>query len=1164
MAVKSAVRIDGASRKRRLSTRARSILRVELLESRCMLAGNACDNVVEANEYSLVYELAVDPATFSASQYSVDDAANFAAGNFDRIAYYVELDSVAMGNQWVWVSMDAFTRDASQIGVPALSTNAFFQQSLENLNVRSNSPNVTEATSVTGNIEFWPSDYSAGNTAGVPGASDAVYDFGDGGASLTSGYGSMQIHNSSASETLFAYNNWNNATVSDLGIGNSPAGELDWTIAANGSTYTARSIQVFVRPADPPSPAPAPQRIVTLVPEAAEYHVVHELPIQQSPFISAHYSTDDSSLFRDAKFDRVAYFLELESAAFGTQWVWAALDAFTEDAAEIGVPGTSVTQGPGSNLDVISNVAGVTNGHGFAAAEIEFWPTNYAATNSRNVPGASAQIYDFGDSRQAAGTYGSMQIHNVTSGEVVFAYNRWGALTGEVGIGNNANGHTDWTFTDNSSIYTVKQLTTLVRHQPGDARLVANWPFDTDFNDRSGNAHHGTPGGQPIAGAVQVASPLGGGYLQLDGVDDFVAVEPLITDSSYAKAAWVRLDSARPDPVASIYSGDGDQSHRFFVDTNVDRGLAASNNGVAQVEDTNAFTQDAWIHVAVSYDAVIDQLVLYRDGQVVSRSAGPVGTAAASSVADLIGAYGGDPVPGDPFLGDPFLGDPFLGGQLDDVVVWDNALSDAKIAEVYQDGLNGQPVFDPPGVPSGLIVDDFNHLQVDLHWDSLPEADEYVLRRDGVVIARLDDTDFSDATVAPHTLYSYDVAAEDYRGRSSFSAAINVTTLELPPSVTFIELPADSQLYPRDRDANSAEVAIVGTVDSGTFDRIVLRTYRDGVPFGTEIIEPLQYVDGTAAFDLRVDIVAELSSYDFELLVADGPVFAELAKVDNVVAGDIFLVQGQSNADAQQYSGTASGNEGPFLRTFGINSSVSTTTTSNTQWQQAAGDGSNGIVGGIGQWAVGLGRQLVDEYQIPIAILNGAHGGRPIGFFQRNDLDPLDLNTNYGRLLYRAELADVADSVRGILWYQGESDNGAGQIHEDGFVELYNDWHADYPEVEKVYVHQIRVGCGVVDVNVDLRDRQRRLQDRFDDIVVVSTTGIDAHDGCHYAYANGYEEIGNRAFALVARDLYAAQPVANIESPNLAGAYFTSPNYDEITLVMRNATDTLVFDSGAA
>ncbi|MFT5528346.1 MAG: hypothetical protein ACI9HK_006335, partial [Pirellulaceae bacterium] len=44
----------------------------------------------------------------------------------------------------------------------------------------------------------------------------------------------------------------------------------------------------------------------------------------------------------------------------------------------------------------------------------------------------------------------------------------------------------------------------------------------------------------------------------------------------------------------------------------------------------------------------------------------------------------------------------------------------------------------------------------------------------------------------------------------------------------------------------------------------------------------------------------------------------------------------------------------------------------------------------------------------------------------------------------------------------------------------------------------------------------------------------------------------------------AAQPVANIESPNLAGAYFTSPNYDEITLVMRNATDTLVFDSGAA
>jgi hypothetical protein len=420
-----------------------------------------------------------------------------------------------------------------------------------------------------------------------------------------------------------------------------------------------------------------------------------------------------------------------------------------------------------------------------------------------------------------------------------------------------------------------------------------------------------------------------------------------------------------------------------------------------------------------------------------------------------------------------------------------------------------------------------------------------------------------DDAVVPETEYHYDIAAENYRGRSNVSSELDVTTFVQPPAVTFTQIPVDSQLYARDRVTNLAEVAIVGAIESGAFDQIILRTYRDDVVFGAEIVRPLEYVDGQAACDFRFDINAELSEYDFELRVASGATFAELTNVENVVAGDIFVIQGQSNADAQQYVGSASANEGPFLRTFGINSSAPATTQANIAWQEARGDGSNGRVAGVGQWAIGLGRQLIDEYQVPIAIFNGAHGGRPIDFFQRNDGNPLDLNTNYGRLLYRAQMANVADSVRGILWYQGESDNGAGQIHEDGFVELYNDWHADFPEVEKIYVHQLRVGCGVTAADVDLRDRQRRLPDRFEDIVTVSTTGIDAHDGCHYGYANGYEEIGNRAFNLVGRDLYNEPAAANIESPNVDLAYFSSPSYDEITLVMRNSTDTLLFDNGA-
>lgn len=79
----------------------------------------------------------------------------------------------------------------------------------------------------------------------------------------------------------------------------------------------------------------------------------------------------------------------------------------------------------------------------------------------------------------------------------------------------------------------------------------------------------------------------------------------------------------------------------------------------------------------------------------------------------------------------------------------------------------------------------------------------------------------------------------------------------------------------------------------------------------------------------------------------------------------------------------------------------------------------------------------------------------------------------------------------------------------------------------------------------------------------MSTTGIDAHDGCHYHYSGGYELIGNHIFKLVERDLYGAAPQNNIQPPNIQLAYFSKPTRDEITLVMRNPTDTLAWQAGA-
>jgi hypothetical protein len=136
--------------------------------------------------------------------YSVDHRARI--GTFDRVAYYMELQTPEGQLQYLWASMDAFTTDLNKIGVPTLATGAVFQQPVANLNVVSNVAGVVNGTGLTGNLEFWPANYQPANSAGVTGASATLFDFGDQPSAGT--YGSMQLHNAAAGQTLFALNNW--------------------------------------------------------------------------------------------------------------------------------------------------------------------------------------------------------------------------------------------------------------------------------------------------------------------------------------------------------------------------------------------------------------------------------------------------------------------------------------------------------------------------------------------------------------------------------------------------------------------------------------------------------------------------------------------------------------------------------------------------------------------------------------------------------------------------------------------------------------------------------------------------------------------------------------------------------------------------------------------
>lgn len=207
-----------------------------------------------ARGYRTVYRVDIPEAPAygdSPVDYAINDSKEI-AGPFDRIAYCLELQKPGEAVQYVFVSMDAFTKDTARIGVPTVASGGIFQQDVQRLAVASNVDGVPTGEDLgTGNLEFWPHSYGPRNARSIPGASDTAFDFGDGDLRPGStGYGSMQIHLPSRQATLIAFNRWNSGVPCDIGLGNRPTGNPDWTFAANAAQYTLRRLTVLVRADD--------------------------------------------------------------------------------------------------------------------------------------------------------------------------------------------------------------------------------------------------------------------------------------------------------------------------------------------------------------------------------------------------------------------------------------------------------------------------------------------------------------------------------------------------------------------------------------------------------------------------------------------------------------------------------------------------------------------------------------------------------------------------------------------------------------------------------------------------------------------------------------------------------------------------------------------------
>lgn len=398
--------------------------------------------------------------------------------------------------------------------------------------------------------------------------------------------------------------------------------------------------------------------------------------------------------------------------------------------------------------------------------------------------------------------------------------------------------------------------------------------------------------------------------------------------------------------------------------------------------------------------------------------------------------------------------------------------------------------------------------------------------------------------------------------------AIFIQHHRLGKEFSFSKIPQDFQLYPRDSN-NVGHVEIIGEDASPgmQFDSVRVEVSRNDTLISV-VSQPLNYGVGSAPFAFSFQPIAMLANYRYQVLAVQGNnVFPE-AEACDVVAGDAFIVTGQSNAVAElRYDPNSSipnaygEHPNEFVRNFGLkyaNDSIYI-------WHKEMGDDNLMHDHRSGQWGLVLGDQIADQYGVPVAILNGGIGGIPI-----DSMMPNTPNNSFGKFLTRTINAGLKDHFRALLYFQGESDAGPAfsyhvSVEKAKFAQLKAAYDTTYVGREMNYLFQIRPGGYWLGADLrsclQIAEAQRQIGDDYADFDVMSSNGMN-HDSSHYYYDNGYERAGEDMFRLVARDLYGGSVTANMTAPNYASIYYSNAAHTEITIQLREPLDQYTWHPG--
>lgn len=218
--------------------------------------------------------------------------------------------------------------------------------------------------------------------------------------------------------------------------------------------------------------------------------------------------------------------------------------------------------------------------------------------------------------------------------------------------------------------------------------LVGWWPFNGNANDESGNGNNGT-----VNGAIMATDRFGNtnNSFSFDGIDDFIEVDINTTlpiglsisvwissnlpnsQFEHKGIVWSRLSGPSPNPPYPANQATG-----IMIHPNGILCAASDGNSIVQIQDTGQFYNDAsWYHLVFTYEANSGFTKIFVNGietkSIQSLNLSPI---------DL--AYNTIKIGKDEITG---YGNRHWNGLIDDIGIWNRALTDCEIKNLYNGGV---------------------------------------------------------------------------------------------------------------------------------------------------------------------------------------------------------------------------------------------------------------------------------------------------------------------------------------------------------------------------------------------------------------------------------------------------------------------------------------------